>query len=90
MTDVELMERARRRVNLKMGFYAHALVFVLVNLGLLVLNQLTGGGRWHAWPLFGWGIGLTVHGIFTFLALRGEGVRDRMLAAEIERLKSGR
>jgi hypothetical protein len=90
MNDSELMERARRRVNLKMGFYVHALVYVLVNLGLLLVNLGTGGTRWHVWPLAGWGIGLAIHGIVTFLGLRGEGVRDRMLAAELERLKSGR
>jgi len=88
--DDDLMRRARRRVKMKLGFYTHALVFVLVNLGLLAVNLSTGGPRWHTWPLLGWGIGLSIHGIVTFLSLRGEGVRDRMLQAEVERLRSGR
>jgi hypothetical protein len=82
--DIEA--RARRRVSMKMGFYTHALVFVLVNLGLFAVNAIRGGGHWAVWPLAGWGIGLAIHGIVTFANLRGEGIRKRMLAAEIERL----
>ncbi len=90
MTDEELLRRAKRRVDQKLGFYIHALVFVLVNLGLAVINYATGGPRWHGWPLFGWGIGLAVHGVVTFLSLQGDGLRESMLAAEIDRLKARR
>lgn len=83
--DIEA--RARRRVGMKMGFYMHALVYVLVNLGFLVINAVAGGPRWSIWPLAGWGLGLAVHGIVTFIKLNGEGLRDRMLADEIERLR---
>jgi len=88
--DDELMRRARKRVDMKMGFYVHLLVFVCVNAGLWLLNAAGGGYRWSVWPLFGWGIGLAVHGIVTFVSLRGEGLRERMLAEEIERLKGRR
>ena len=70
-----------------MGFYIHALVFVLVNLGLFAINAVAGGPRWHAFPLLGWGLGLAIHGIFTLVSLNGEGLRGRMLAAEVERLR---
>ena len=83
--DIEA--RARRRVGLKMGFYTHALVYVLVNLGLFALSSLSGNGRWHIWPMLGWGLGLAIHGVVTFINLRGEGLRERMLRAEIERLR---
>ena len=82
-----LYARARRRVGRKMGFYIHALVFVLVNLGLFAINAVAGGPRWHAFPLLGWGLGLAIHGIFTLVSLNGEGLRGRMLAAEVERLR---
>jgi hypothetical protein len=81
---------ARRRVRLKTGFYVHALVFVLVNLGLLALNGALGGHRWSVWPAWGWGLGLAIHGLVTFLSLQGEGWRERMLAREIEHLKRTR
>lgn len=86
-TDTDLERRARRRVNAKIGFYTHALVFVLVNLGLFAINTMTGGYRWSVWPLWGWGLGLAIHGIVVFAGLRGEGLRERMLADEIERIK---
>jgi hypothetical protein len=86
-TDDQLRQRARRRVNQKMGFYIHLAVYVLVNLGLAAINLASGGQRWHLWPLAGWGLGLAIHGIVTFASLRGEGVRERMLDKELARLK---
>lgn len=86
-TDEELRQRAKRRVNQKMGFYIHLTVYVLVNLGLAAINFFSGGQRWHLWPLAGWGLGLAIHGFVTFASLRGEGLRERMLDDEVERLK---
>ncbi len=83
--DIE--SRARRRVGMKLGFYTHALVYVLVNLGLFAISSVSGRGNWHVWPLLGWGVGLAIHGIVTFIGLSGEGVRGRMLEREIERLR---
>ncbi len=92
-TEDDIERRAKRRVEMKMGFYIHALVFVCVNGGLWVL-QLSGHnspfGRLHGFPLWGWGLGLAIHGLVTFISLRGEGLRERMLRDEIERLKAGR
>ena len=85
--DDALTRRARRRVAQKMAWYVHALVFVLVNLGLFALNQFTGHTRWHPWPLWGWGLGLTIHGIVTFISLYSDGWRDDMVAKEVERLR---
>jgi hypothetical protein len=42
-------ERTRARVQAIKGFYIHASVFVVVNIGLFVINALTtglGGGPW--------------------------------------------
>lgn len=88
--DDDLVRRARRRVDMKIGFFTHLLAYVLVNGGLFLLNAAQGGERWHLWPMFGWGIGLTIHGVFTYLGLQGDGMRERMLADEIERLKGRR
>src|SRR5215212_2148658 len=65
-------ERARARVQAIKGFYIHASVFVVVNLGLFIINALTSGLSegiwWFYWPLIGWGIGLGAHalGVFGF------------------------
>lgn len=86
--DDQLLRRARRRVAMKTGFFIHALVFTLVNLGLFTLNLVIGGRPWSHFPLWGWGLGLTIHGVVTFLNLVGDGWRDRMLATELARLRS--
>lgn len=85
--DQSIEARARRRVNRKMGFFIHAFVFLCVNGGLFVLNNIVGGGNWHVFPLWGWGLGLAIHGAVTFLSLSGDGLRDQMMQAEIERLR---
>lgn len=91
MTDDDLLQRARKRVKLKMGFYIHLGVYVAVNGGLALLMMMRGGSAaWQAGPLLGWGLGLTVHGIVTFLNLQGDGLRDRMVEAELKRLRDHR
>lgn len=88
LNDNDSIERrARRRVQMKLGFLTHLLVFVCVNAGLWVISTVTGTGRWHVWPLAGWGLGLAIHGLVTFIALRGEGLSERMLNDEIRRLR---
>lgn len=87
MNEQDLMQQARRRVKIKTGFYIHLLVYTLVNTGLLVVNLLGGGPRWHLAPLLGWGLGLGIHGLVTLLALRGDGLRERMLATELQHLR---
>ena len=85
-SDDELTQRAQRRVNQKMGFYKHLAVYVVVNLGLAAIS-LVNGRHWYLGPMLGWGLGLAIHGLVTFTNLRGDGVRERMLATEIDRLK---
>jgi len=84
-----LEARARRRVGRRLGFYVHAFVYLSVNVGLYALNQLTGEPRWHPWPLMGWGLGLTIHGIVTFMSLHTDGLRRRMLDHELQALRHG-
>jgi hypothetical protein len=84
----DLLEaRARRRGGIRMGFYIHAFVFVLVNGGLWLIDLAGGGPRWAVFPMLGWGVGLAVHGIVAIVSLRGEGFRERMLQREIEALR---
>lgn len=89
--DADLRRIAKRRVNLKMGFYTHLLVYVCVNLGLFALDHLLGGHRWSVVPLLGWGLGLAIHGIVVAVQLMGgSDLRERMLQQEIQRLKQRR
>jgi hypothetical protein len=87
MNDDRLMQQARRRVRIKTGFALHGLVYLLVNSALLAVNRLAGGSRWHLGPLLGWGLGLGIHGLVTLLALRGDGLRERLVARELQQLR---
>jgi hypothetical protein len=87
LEDDSLEARAERRVRRKIGFLIHAVVFIAVNAGLYAINAMTGEPRWGQFPLFGWGLGLAIHGLVTLIALQGEGVRRGMLAREIESLR---
>jgi hypothetical protein len=87
LEDDSLETRAERRVRRKIGFLIHAVVFIAVNAGLYAINAMTGEPRWAQFPLFGWGLGLAIHGLVTLIALQGEGVRRGMLAREIESLR---
>ena len=47
---------------LRMSFQIHLTVYVLVNLMLIAIWALAGGGYfWPVWPLLGWGVGLGGH-----------------------------
>jgi uncharacterized membrane protein len=82
----ELERLARKRVNARLGFYTHALVYILVvgGLGLLALSQ---GRAWAFWPAAGWGIGLLMHGLGVFGFGPGSALRDTMLERERELLR---
>jgi hypothetical protein len=89
-TDDLLMRQARRRVKLKMGFFIHALVFVLVHLGLLALHAVSGGERGPHLPIWGWALGLSIHGtvVLSLLLFKTQGLRERLIAREVERLQA--
>lgn len=85
--DIDLHRQAVRRADAKLGFRAHLLAFVVVNAGLWVINLLTSPDYfWAAWPTFGWGIGLLAHG-FSVYYDGGNGLRERMIQEELERLR---
>ena len=64
-------KQARRRRAVKTGWFIHATVFVVVNVGLWALNQATGADQWHRFPLWGWGLGLAIHGLVVLIRLHG-------------------
>ena len=57
--DDSIEARAHRRVRRKLGFYWHALIFVLVNGGLWAMHLFTGHPRGPV-ILWGWGLGLVI------------------------------
>jgi hypothetical protein len=87
LDDDTLRRQARHNVGRQLGFGIHLLVFVAVNAWLL-LQQATSDASVHRpWPLWGWALGLGIHGLVTLVGTRGFGLRARMEAAELARLR---
>jgi predicted membrane channel-forming protein YqfA (hemolysin III family) len=87
--DTELRQLAERRVAERFGFWSHLGIYLIVNAGLLALNLVTSPAHlWVIFPILGWGIGLIAHGVSVFASQSG--VRDRAVAAEMERLRGRR
>ena len=74
MTDTDKYERARKKVEELKGFYIHLIVYVLVNIGIFILNMVTMPHNiWFIYPLFGWGFGLLMHFLSITFKGRGDG-----------------
>ena len=87
MTPDEIDRIARRRAGAKLGWYAHASMYVLVNLFVFSMSQYAFGTRaWSVKPLLGWGLGLALHGLSVWFLGSGGGLRERMVQKERERL----
>jgi hypothetical protein len=85
-SDVERL--ARRRAGAKMGWYIHAFVYVLVNLGLVALSA-SRGHTWAVYPLMGWGLGLLIHGAVIWFVAPGGNFYHRLVERERRALRAG-
>lgn len=93
MTDQDseavLRQLAERRADAKIGFWRHALVFVLVNAFLVAINlYYSPHTLWFVWAMGGWGFGLVMHAFAVFAPLSD--MREKSIEAEMERLRRRR
>lgn len=66
--DSQAYKRARKRVEELRDFYSHLAVYLLVNLGLFMINMATNRQvLWFFWPLIGWGLAVLIHGTTVLL-----------------------
>jgi len=93
LSNDDIDRLARKRAGAKLGWYMHAAVYLVINLFLFVLSEQAvgeGGRRWSIYPMLGWGLGLALHGVAVFLLGSGNGLRERMIERERERLRRER
>ena len=91
LSNDDIDRLARRRAGAKLGWYTHAAVYLIVNLLLFTMSEYAlGERRWSIYPLLGWGLGLTLHGVAVFILGAGSGLRERMVDKERERLRRAR
>jgi hypothetical protein len=85
--DTELETLAKTRVQARMGFVIHLLMYLAVNAGLFAIWYSTGRGYpWFLWPLIGWGIGIVGHTL-TMLFGPGSTFEQHALGREIRRMR---
>ena len=75
MNDEDIRyKKAKAKVEQIKWFYIHLGLYVLINLGLFLLNILTSpDDLWFYWVLLFWGIGLVAHAVITFGSVRALG-----------------
>lgn len=88
LTPDDIDRLARRRAGAKLGWYVHAVFYVLVNTLIFAMSRYGFGQRpWSVYPLLGWGLGLALHGVSVFALGRGSKLRERMVQKERERIE---
>lgn len=87
LTPEAIEQLARKRAGAKLGWYMHAVLYVVVNLIVFSMSRYGFGNRpWSVYPLLGWGLGLALHGVSVFVLGTGSGLRERMVQKERDRL----
>jgi hypothetical protein len=90
-TPEDIDRLARKRAGAKMGWYAHALVFVCVNATLFLISEQAFGQRhWSIKPVLGWGLGLALHWVAVFMLGSGSSLREHLVAKERAKLLAER
>ncbi|MGQ0831648.1 MAG: 2TM domain-containing protein [Microthrixaceae bacterium] len=78
-------EREARQILRRRAFYLHLAVYLAVQVALVAIWALVGGGfPWFLFAIVGWGIGLVAHGAAAFLLAHPD---DIVLEREQRRMR---
>ncbi len=86
MKEQEAYSRAKKKVELKMGFYIHLTIYLGVSLMLTILNLTVAGDYfWAKWPMIGWGSAVFLHALFTFVFTTKSSMKERLIDKEMQK-----
>lgn len=81
-----LRDRAIRRLKKRRDFFAHLLVYLMVNSFIVVIWAITSHGFfWPIFPIVGWGIGVVMN---AWDVWRGDDFDEDRIRREMARLQS--
>ena len=86
MKNQEIYSNAKKKVEARMSFYTHLVVYLVVITLLTILNLTVAGNYfWAMWPMIGWGSGVIIHGLFTFVFDSKSSLKERLIEKEIQK-----
>jgi len=86
MENTDAYQKAKKRVEAKIGFYSHFAVYVVVILFLAFINVATSTETiWFHWPMMGWGVAVVIHGLAVFLFPNRTVVTEKMIEKEMNK-----
>ena len=89
-------QQALKRVKRIKGFYTHLMVYVVINIGLLIVNHNNATENFWRWQTFStvlfWGIGLFGHGLSVFIPtmLLGKDWEEKKIKELMEKEKNNK
>ena len=89
--EEERYYKARKKVEEIKGFYGNLTSYIVVNIGLMVLNLVTSPEYlWFFWPLFGGGIGVVIHGmvVFNYMPFLGKDWEEQKIKEFMDKEKN--
>lgn len=93
-TDAEnSYHKAQKKVEEIKSFYGNLYSYILVNLGLMILNLVTYPDYlWFLWSAGGWGVGVVVHAmsVFNFMPFLGSDWEERKIQQILEKEKNNK
>jgi hypothetical protein len=86
MKNQEAYTNAKKKVEARMSFYTHLVVYLVVITMLTILNLTVAGDYfWAMWPMIGWGSGLIIHGLLTFVFDSESSLKERLIEKEMQK-----
>ena len=87
MSEEQIYEQAKQRVEARKGFFIHLIVYICVNILLIIIWAFVAGAGfpWFIFPLVGWGIGLLFHGLGIFVF--GQKSDSVAIEKEVEKIR---
>ena len=90
--EKEIYDEAKKRVKAKRDFYGHLGVYIVVNIGLVLIWAFASGSGypWFAWPMGIWGIIVVVNFLQVYVFPKGTGRDKKAIEKEVERIRKER
>ncbi len=85
--------KAKKRVEEIKGFYGNLIAYIVVNIGLVIINLMTSPNHlWFFWPYVRWGIGVVFHGmrVFNYMPFLGKDWEEQKIKEFMDKEKENK